>query len=1145
MQAEAAKRLIEETFNNAYDLEKFKKFIRELTKGKYKEANTNSPIPENFKEGIKSAFRIGEVKDDRGNEIDLVAVTLQKTVSLDRARTLQRNYIARYLKQHGKEAALVAFVAADSDSWRFSLVRRELGIKLNAKGKTKSFDEISPARRFSFLVGKGEKTHTAKRQLKNLLEDDAPPSLKDYEEAFNIEKVSDEFFEEYRELFGKVLVQIDEHLNSNRSVQKHFEEKDIASADFAKRLLGQIVFLYFLQKKGWLGVPKDQKWGNGSRTFLRDLYDKAKSQKLNFFNEYLEPLFYEALNRDHSDNNHYYKLFDSRIPFLNGGLFDAYHDYDWHSVDIELPNDIFSKLGKSLYSADGEGILDVFDRYNFTVAEDEPLEREVAIDPEMLGKVFERLLPANERGDKGTFYTPREIVHFMCQESLVAYLCAHISGLEKSEVEEFIRYGDLMLEHDAKVLRDGSTATYKDVFLGNTIQKNVKAIDEALAKVKVCDPAIGSGAFPVGMMTEIVRARKVLAVHRDIKISNYDLKRDTIHNSLYGVDIDNGAIEIAKLRLWLSLLVDEDSFDDIQALPNLDYKIMQGNSLLQNYEGITLFKESLLKTHDNAIRRKKELQQELSDLQNAYRTLGSKESFMSPEQRRAIRDDIKKKEDAIKRLDAGSREHSPSLLSIESKAAELSERLKKLHSDFFRSASPADKKKIRSKIEELEWQLIEASLKEDNKAAKLTDIQALQKKNVKPYFLWQLHFSDVFTGEETGFDIVIANPPYVDSEEMTKNNKNMRDAIKKVYKAASGNWDLFVVFIEQGIELLNTGGTLYYIIPNKLVAASYAEEIRKIVSSHYVREIRDYSRVNVFTTADVYPVTLGLTKKKLSDVAALATMADISKVGATTFVENDKLRQEGLWDKYFGTQEQIDLIAHIEKNPNLGSIVAEVSSAATVSEAYEVKKFLVEAENSSLKYFKLTNTGTIDPYRCAWGVENTQYIKDKYKTPIVEEGDVKKMNLRRFEQSKSAKLIVAGMSKTIECFLDSKGEYLAGKSTSIVLDKSLDKLAYVAGVLNSNVAGFWLNTNYKSLKMAGGYINVGNNEVRKVPVPEFKGAIASKISDMVYEAQKCPDNRLNEIKQTINELVYQLYSLTKKDIAVIEMVMSQGQKKAA
>lgn len=625
MHEQAAKTLIKDTFQQRYDLDRFRKFVRNLMKG-YEEQNTSSQIPDNFKDSIKSMYRVGKVRDDVGNEIDLLAVTLAKETSLDRARTMQRNFIARHLSLRDKEAALVAFVSPDSDSWRFSLVRRELSLTRNLKGKTKAVQDFSPARRFSFLVGKSERTHTAQRQLIELLKSDNRPSLKILEKAFNIEQVTEEFFEEYRELFNRVHDVIKAYVDQHPATKAHFVEKDIEPADFAKRLLGQIVFLYFLQKKGWLGVPTGKKWGEGSRTFLRDLYRHADSKKQNFFNEYLQPLFYDALNRDHSDNKHYHKLFDSRIPFLNGGLFEPYHDYDWTEQNIELPNSLFHELGSSLFGDDGKGILDVFDRYNFTVAEDEPLEREVAIDPEMLGKVFEKLLPVKERGRLGTFYTPREIVHYMCQESLIAYLSSHFPALDKTELDDFIRYGDLLMEHDSKILRDGVSETYKDFFLGATIRANLKAIDEALKTVKVCDPAIGSGAFPVGMMSEIVRARKVLAAHMRQDRQNYDLKRETIQESLYGVDFDPGAIEIAKLRLWLSLVVDEDNFDEIQALPNLDYKIMQGNSLLQSYEGINLFDDTLLKQHDHTIRRKAQLQSELKSLQTTYETLHNNSS---------------------------------------------------------------------------------------------------------------------------------------------------------------------------------------------------------------------------------------------------------------------------------------------------------------------------------------------------------------------------------------------------------------------------------------------------------------------------------------------------------------------------------------
>ena len=191
--------------------------------------------------------------------------------------------------------------------------------------------------------------------------------------------------------------------------------------DFAKKLMGQIVFLYFLQKKGWLGVAKGQDWGTGPHDFLRGLANGDHGNYENFFNDILEPLFYDTLATDRG-HEAWCKRFKCRIPFLNGGLFEPLGDYNWRKTDIILPNKLFTNTERNDEGISGTGILDVFDRYNFTVNEAEPLEKEVAIDPEMLGKVFENLIEENRRKGLGSFYTPREIVHYMCQESLINYL---------------------------------------------------------------------------------------------------------------------------------------------------------------------------------------------------------------------------------------------------------------------------------------------------------------------------------------------------------------------------------------------------------------------------------------------------------------------------------------------------------------------------------------------------------------------------------------------------------------------------------------------------------------------------------------------------------------------------------------------------
>ena len=255
----------------------------------------------------------------------------------------------------------------------------------------------------------------------------------------------------------------------NAAVRGEFAAKNIDTTTFAKRLLGQIVFLYFLQKKGWLGVGRGEAWGSGPKDFLQRLFKGDIIPYTNFYDDVLEPLFYDALAREHTDN--YSPHLKRRVPFLNGGLFEPINSYDWVNVDIPLPNTLF------------ESIFKTFSTYNFTVREDEPLEREVAVDPEMLGKVFENLLEVTDRKSKGAFYTPREIVHYMCQESLINYLDTSLNTVKKplapslptqddlfgapqprqeslyqevyeervprADLERFIRLGDASSEHDA------------------------------------------------------------------------------------------------------------------------------------------------------------------------------------------------------------------------------------------------------------------------------------------------------------------------------------------------------------------------------------------------------------------------------------------------------------------------------------------------------------------------------------------------------------------------------------------------------------------------------------------------------------------------------------------------------------------------
>ena len=702
--------------------------------------------------------------------------------------------------------------------------------------KTKK--EFTPARRYSFLVGKYEKAHTAKNQLLPLLQNISNnPTIEELEAAFSIEKVTDEFFNQYKDLYIKLY----EHFENDNKVITELNNAGIDNARFTKKLLGQIVFLYFLQKKGWLGVAQNERWGTGKKRFVQELFEQAQSKKLNFFKDKLQYLFYEALAKERDDENSYYKRFDCRIPFLNGGLFEA--DYDWQNANVTIPETLFRNEEKNKSGDVGTGILDVFDRYNFTIKEDEPLDKEVAVDPEMLGKVFENMLDITERKSKGAFYTPREIVHNMCQESLIHYLDNALNSntssyqpidnnqlnifpgstdkkgnlkielehgnqilVPKKDIELFIREGHFAIENDERTATKGETKTYKYQLPGS-IRKNAELIDQKLSNIKICDPAIGSGAFPVGFLHELVNAMLVLRPHlsydylteklkgfgftlrESIRDSRYiyRLKRHIIQESIYGVDIDSSAIDIARLRLWLSLVVDEDDLDPIETLPNLDYKIVCGNSLIGLPYG-------------------------------------------------AMRN-----------------------LQVEAE-------LEKLKETFYDITDEKEKKALRKQI--------------NTKIRELLD-SAEQFAGYKIEFDFKLFFSEVWR-EKGGFDVVIGNPPYVNIYSIPESDKSVYN---KVYSTAYKKYDLYVLFFEQGLSLLKTFGGINLITSNKYFSQPYGLKLRELFLKFRILELVNF-RFNVFSATVDTSIT-HIQKDSPSDLIEIIDIND--KKGFERFINNIRI----------------------------------------------------------------------------------------------------------------------------------------------------------------------------------------------------------------------------------------------------------------
>lgn len=595
-----ARQFVTETFTHAFDKARFRNFIlnvlNHLDESKAQQWNT-AYVKDAFKAHVHRYERLGTYTSPDKETLDVLVVYLTAESKLERARTSIRNFVADHLKTRDeKDGALVAFVSPSENTWRFSYVKMEYAAVAKESGKVGVETKLTPARRFSYIVGESESCHTAQTRFLNLLGDTrTDPLLASIEEAFSVEAVTKEYFTKYAELFGQINSALEDLAAKDKAIRNEFASKNVNAVDFAKKLMGQIVFLYFLQKKGLLGVAKGKDWGTGPHDFLRRLASGGFGKYGNFFNDILEPLFYDTLATDRG-HEAWCDRFKCRIPFLNGGLFEPLGDYNWSKIDIHLSNRLFTNTDHVDEGVTGTGVLDVFDRYNFTVNEAEPLETEVAIDPEMLGKVFENLIEENRRKGLGAYYTPRDIVHYMCQEALINYLDTALNKgkqqVPRSEIETFIQLGEQISHYEA-------VETKYTIKMPKGIEQHARLFDETLANITICDPAVGSGAFPVGMMTEIVRSRIALTPYFiDVRErTSYHFKRHAIQNCLYGVDIDAGAVEIAKLRLWLSLVVDEEETKQIKPLPNLDYKIVSGNSLLGVEK--TLFNEKQFQQLEN------------------------------------------------------------------------------------------------------------------------------------------------------------------------------------------------------------------------------------------------------------------------------------------------------------------------------------------------------------------------------------------------------------------------------------------------------------------------------------------------------------------------------------------------------------------
>lgn len=975
---------------NSYDHSNFVDFAREIISGLNVGAYNIEMKPYNtFSAYISRYFMVGDFSDTEGNSVGVFSVELLRGESVERARTAQRNFVKSILENGSYSSALVAFYSPDNDKWRFSFVRMDYEF---AKGKIK--ESLTPARRYSYLVGKGEPCHTAMDRLLPIFMDDAKlPTIDEIEEAFSVEKVTKDFFEAYKNKY----LQLAEYLENNEDFVRESSLKGFTTEQFTKKLLSQIVFLYFIQKKGWLGVNavpkvltekeyknaffshgrmsrelvgqvyyqdgdvyrlngkalqalsdedetefskcvKGQPWGTGPKNFMRKIFENAVKHGENFFDDCLEPLFYTGLNRDRGENAFFPPL-HCRIPFLNGGLFEELDHYDWQYNDFAIPNEIFSNAAEK--GRDADGILDIFDRYNFTMAEDEPLEKEVAVDPEMLGKVFENLLEVKDKKSKGAFYTPREIVHYMCSESLINYLTTK-SGIPENDIRKFITLGEFFKDEDARRTKyNPNTKKYeydynKQLEIPATIldyRNNVNRLDELdtyLSTVRVVDPAVGSGAFPLGLLNEIVKARTTLttymaipmdAFHRKMLYAQrqqYQLKTQTIKNCIFACDVEPSATDITKLRLWLSLVIDDeigeqDRKDVIEEhtkpmkLPNLECNILCGNSLVDSFGGVRLI------CNTEAL---------------GNQVAGTQVSIAD----RAIQG------------------HLNSLIELQ---------------DQLYNADTVERKQdIKHNIQLLYDAIIHEQLQ--NRPDLMRKYVAPEVRNAasKPFIIWQLYFPKVFK-DNGGFDICIGNPPYLESRSpfFSEEFKNiLQESIKERY-GKNADWiprgaDLLIYFFELSLRLINKNGINTFITQNSWLATEFGKKFQDyLINNTNVLAIVD-SDYKYFETADINtvitffkgtqkqstPVLFARCHENLKNYAVPASSAsplDKDAVTYKVFPADSKTLREMKWGFIFDTDEK--LLSIIDRINKLGKTIDQIPGYS-IGQGLNLKKSAVFTE---------------------------------------------------------------------------------------------------------------------------------------------------------------------------------------------------------
>lgn len=813
--------------------------------------------------------------------------------------------------------------------------------------------------------------------------------------------------------------------------------QDERDREFLTKIIFQrIMFLWFIQKKGLL---------DNNENYFLDKFQEVSGRNGNFYQDFLRKLFFQGLCIRPDERNRKVARLIGDVPYLNCGLFIETEVELKYSISI--PNEAFYK--KMLYPISrGEKnipILNLLECKEWTV--DERSGEVGKINPEILGYTFEKSI---NKKDLGSVYTPEEVTTFMAKNTVHSYLVDRVN-------EEFsTHYGDL-----DELLRNGSGEHLKYLF-------------QVLRDIKIVDPAVGSGHFLVDAIVTLEKIYHALREKGILGWGNYQIKEHIVANSLFGVDIFEEAVEICKLRLFLVLAETFRTKEDVQPLPNIDFNIRCGNSLIGFASTSELVQNFFSK--DEAV---KTILGHMDFLEKNFPEIAERARSILGRPVIAPMDLFKLRNDLVSRYRTlHDRELQPKTRKV---LVEITEAInKELNAQYYG--------------------MVKESFQSDNNLRNLSENGRYQKfLDLKP-FHWLLEYSEVF--QEGGFDIVIGNPPYISNKNLKHNEKILYNRLYCTHK----QYDIYVLFIERGMEILKEGGEFSYIVSNKFLITEYGRPLRNLLLKEWnTKTVIDVSNIKVFREAATYPVIIHINKKRPSEKITIGTVDKLTNLHKPQDLHISK--------RFFQSIPENIIPLKITKNnlPILEAVTRKFSNRYNFSCGIATtgfSKHITSKPQNPQDYQPIIQGDNIKPYAI---VSSNKYIKKSIIPPGKQEDFLKK------------KIVIPGMVKQLHAAIDLKGHAL-GRIYYLTEDIGITNLKSTLLLLNSKLFQYTYQVIYGSSHMAGGYLRINAPYLNIFSYPQNNKHL-STLTEYILTLQETSkeDEYLQFLKELADCIIYELY----------------------